>query len=81
MVFLLKEGWTGKLLLTGITCNCLQQLMIFYHSKLADEPTGTTELLLVVWFMSNVANSIKTEVLHNTTSYLTPYIKLPYFAK
>ena len=42
-------------------------IMIFYHSRLADEPTGTIEYLYFFWFLSNVANIVETKVLHKMT--------------
>ncbi len=44
--------------------------MIFYHSRLADEPTGTIieSLHIIVLVVSEkVANSVKTKVLYKTT--------------
>ena len=54
-------------MLTGrkaISYNFEQQL-IFYHSRLADEPTSLKiESLQFLWFLSNVANSVETKVIH-----------------
>ncbi len=47
-----------KLLLTG-------RNMIFYHYRLGTEPQAE------MWFLSNVANSVKLKVLH----YIEPYLK------
>ncbi len=52
-----------------------QQLMIFYHSRLGDEPTGTIESLQFLWFLSNVVNSIETKVLHKTTRIVLYWAK------
>ncbi len=41
--------------------------MTFYYSRLADEPTGTIVSLESLWFLSNVANSVETKVLHKTS--------------
>ncbi len=52
--------------------------MTLYHSSLADETTGTIVSLLFMWFLSNVANSAETKVLHKTTpiSSITINVKL-----
>ncbi len=39
--------------------------LIFYHSRLTDEPTGTIKIFVVLVF--NVANSVETNVFHKTT--------------
>ncbi len=41
--------------------------MTFYHSRLADEPTGTIVSLKLLWFLSNGENSVETKVLHKMT--------------
>ena len=59
-----------KLLLTGRNTISLP-FDLFYHSRLADEPTGTFESLQVLWIMSNDANSVETKVLHNKTTNIS----------
>ena len=53
---------------------------LFYHSRLADEPTGTTEsdsLYLLFLILSIVANSVEFKFFINQPlSYEIPYIKL-----
>ena len=42
-------------------------MMIFYHIRLANEPTGKLESnLYFLWLLSNVANSTEMKVLHKT---------------
>ena len=51
--------------------------MIFYHSRLADEPTGTIDSLWFLWFLNNVANSVEMKVVHEMTPISrTTYNKL-----
>ncbi len=44
------------------TDNFCQQMMIFYQSRLTDEPTGNLQLS-TFWFFGNVANCIDMKAL------------------
>ncbi len=61
-----KDRDTRQLLLTGQKSNLLL-ISLTYHSGLDDEPTDTIVSLKFLWFLSNVANSVETKVLHKTT--------------
>ncbi len=81
----IKDADTRCLMLTGRKAISwihllffLKQLMTFYHSRLADEPTDTIVSLKFLWFLSNVANSVETNVLHKTTPIFNYHI-LSYF--
>ncbi len=63
-------SWKQRVTITKWTFNThnfWQQLIIFYHTRLANELTGAIESLQLLWFLSNVANSVKTKVLHKMT--------------
>ena len=69
---ILRKGWVEEAVViagrNAISCSYIFDilLMIFYHSRLSDEPTGTIVSLRFLWCLSNVANSVETNVLHNT---------------
>ncbi len=52
--------------------------MTFYHSRLADELTRMIVSLKLLWFLSNIANSVEMKILHKTTplSHQLPFFKL-----
>ncbi len=58
-----KEGFEEKAVVNCSKCDFSLILILlsnnwFYHSKLANEPTGTIVSLWVLWFLDNVANSV-----------------------
>ena len=63
------------------TCNFWQKLMIFYHSRLVDEPTDTVESLYFLWFLGNVSKHVGTLFGINVTKRLlaNTCIKIAYF--